>query len=73
MQRLRLIAALIILAAMGAAASEIHPPAQVAAGSAITIPTSGSGEATFYLIGPSSVMKSKVQRASDISIDSDKL
>jgi hypothetical protein len=66
-------AVVIFFAAAGAVASEIHPPAQVAAGSAISIPTSGSGEATFYLVGPSSVMKSKVQAGSDISLDSDKL
>jgi hypothetical protein len=70
---LRLTAVLIVVSALGAAASEIHPPAQVAAGSAITIPTSGSGEATFYLVGPASANKRTVQAGSDISVDSDKL
>src|ERR1051325_10553110 len=54
-------------------ASEIHPPAQATAGSAITIPTSGSGDATFYLIGPASAHKRKVQAGGDISVDSDQL
>ena len=41
-----------LLAVTTVHAGEIHPPAQVTAGTAITIPSSGSGEATFYLIGP---------------------
>ncbi len=69
------IAALMFFAAavMGAYASEIHPPAQATAGGSITIPTSGSGEATFYLIGPGSVNKRTVQAGSDIAVDSDQL
>lgn len=62
-----------LLTALGLAASEIHPPAQVSAGTAITIPTSGSGDATFYLIGPASATKTKVQAGTDISIDGDRL
>lgn len=54
-------------------AAELHPPAQVTAGTAITIPTSGSGEAAFYLIGPASASKSQVQAGSGISVDSDQL
>jgi hypothetical protein len=61
------------LAVVTALASEIHPPAQSTAGTSITIPTSGSGEATFYLIGPASASKRKVQAGSDISVDSDQL
>ena len=65
--------AFLLLAALGLSASEIHPPAQVTAGKSITIRTSGSGDATFYLIGPANVSKSKVQAGSDISVDSDQL
>jgi hypothetical protein len=46
----------LLVAALTASASEIHPPAQTTAGNSITIPTSGSGEATFYLIGPASAI-----------------
>jgi len=56
-----------------AQAAEIHPPAQTTAGTAITIPSSGSGDADFYLIGPASASKRKVQAGSEISIDSDQL
>lgn len=63
----------LLATAMPVAASEIHPPAEVTAGSAITIPTSGSGDATFYLIGPAGVSKTKVQAGSNIPVDSDQL
>jgi hypothetical protein len=35
--------------------------------------TSGSGEATFYLIGPATATRKTVQAGSDISVDSDQL
>jgi hypothetical protein len=59
--------------AMGASASEIHPPALVTAGHSITIQTTGSGDASFYLIGPAIASKRKVQAGSDISVDSEQL
>lgn len=54
-------------------ASEIHAPAKVKAGDSATITTSGSGEATFYLLGPATASKQKVQAGSDISLDGDQL
>ena len=63
----------ILLAVAFASAAEIHPPAQVAAGTAITIPSSGSGDATFYLVGPACAVKRQVQVGSEISVDSDQL
>src|SRR6185437_4875327 len=68
-----LLAVIMMSFALGAAASEIHAPAQVTAGTAITIQTSGAGDATFYLIGPSVASKSKVQAGSNIPVDSDRL
>jgi hypothetical protein len=68
-----LLAILMLFFAFGAAASEIHAPAQVKAGTAITVHTSGSGDATFYLIGPAVASKNKVQAGSNIPIDSDQL
>jgi len=56
-----------------AGAAEIHPPAQVAAGNSITIPSSGSGDATFYLLGPTMANKRKVQAGGDITVDSEQL
>jgi len=71
--RMLFTAVMMFAAALNLAASEIHAPAQVVAGSAITIQTSGSGDATFYLIGSVVANKSKVQAGSSIPIDSDQL
>jgi hypothetical protein len=68
-----LIRVAISLVAVTAFASEIHPPAQITAGNPITIPTSGSGDATFYLIGPASASKRQVQAGTDITVDADQL
>lgn len=67
--------ALVYLVLLGTAAfaAEIHPPAQTTAGNAITIQTNGSGDATFYLIGPAAVSKRNLQAGSDIAVDSDQL
>lgn len=65
--------AILVWAAAAVQGSEIHPPAQTVAGNPMTIATSGSGDATFYLIGPASASKRKVQAGSDISVDSDQL
>src|SRR6185437_14857246 len=68
-----LLTAVMLSAVLGASASEIHAPAQVTAGNAVTIQTGGSGDATFYLIGPAVASKSKVQAGSSIPVDSDQL
>jgi hypothetical protein len=65
---------LVVLAATGSLlASDIHAPAQVTAGTAITIPTRGSGHGTFYLIGPASTNKRDVELGGDISVEGDQL
>jgi hypothetical protein len=71
--RILLTLAFVSLAVSALIASEIHPPAQVTAGNSIAIPTSGSGDATFYLIGPARASKSKVQAGSNIAVDSDQI
>ena len=65
--------AILLCAGVALEAAEIHPPAETAAGNPITIPTSGSGDATFYLIGPASASKRQIQAGGDITIDSDQL
>jgi hypothetical protein len=61
---------LVVLALNGLASSaEIHAPAHVTAGTSFSIESSGSGKATFYLIGPYSLMKRTVDAGGDISID----
>ena len=71
MTRLTLLILICLALCMTAAAAEIHPPAQVSAGSDFTISSSGSGDATFYLVGPSSVVKRQVKLGGDINIPAD--
>ena len=59
--------------AWGASASEIHAPAQVTAGTAISIQPRVSGVATFYFLGPAIAIKNNVPAGSNIPIDSDQL
>ena len=65
--------AIFLCAALAVEASEIHPPAETTAGNPITIPSSGSGDATFYLSGPGSAGKRQVQAGRDITVDSEQL
>ena len=58
-----------ILAAASLAARDLQMPATVAAGSGFAIPTSGSGSAIFYLIGPSYVAKRQVQLGQEIHLE----
>lgn len=60
--------AVCLMAAASLAAQDLQLPASVPAGSGLTIPTSGSGSATFYLIGPSSAAKRQVQLGQEIHI-----
>lgn len=61
-------AVLLVLSA-AALAAELHPPAQVVAGSGVSIPTTGSGDGTFYLVGPSTAVKRAVHLGQDISVN----
>jgi hypothetical protein len=51
-------------------AAELHVPATVEAGQSFSIPVGGSGEATFYLVGPDHVVKRTVSLASGVQIQS---
>ncbi|HYL96843.1 MAG TPA: hypothetical protein VET69_13645 [Terriglobales bacterium] len=57
-----------LMAAALVAAQDLRLPATVAAASELAIPTSGSGNATFYLIGPSSAAKRQVQLGQEIHV-----
>jgi hypothetical protein len=67
------IPALVVAAALSAAGTEIHAPKEIVAGSGATVHTTGSGDANFYLIGPASAAKAKVQAGSDITLDPERL
>jgi hypothetical protein len=75
MRRILLAAGLAIwlMAALSLAAQDLQVPATVAAGSGFAIPTSGSGSAIFYLIGPSYVAKRQVQLGREIRVQPQEL
>lgn len=54
-------------------AAEINVPAVVTAGSGLSIPSSGSGSATLYVIGPGTAIKRTVQLGQDIQLSADEL
>ena len=51
----------------------MHGPDEATAGTSLTLHTSGSGEATFYLISPAAAARRKVEAGRDITLDSDEL
>jgi len=73
MPRLLTYFCLALLLAVSAHAGELRAPAQVNAGSSFSLTSSGSGEATFYLVGPASVSKRKVQLGGGIPIKADEV
>jgi hypothetical protein len=53
-----------------AGADDLRVPATVEAGKGFSIPAEGSGQATFYLLGPDHVVKRSVTLGSDVTIQS---
>jgi hypothetical protein len=53
-----------------AGAAELRVPATVEAGQSFSIPAEGSGQATFYLVGPDHVVKRTVNLGSDLQVQS---
>lgn len=53
------------------AQTELTAPADVVAGTAISIPASGSGDATFYLIGPARLLKQKLKLGNPIQLNAE--
>jgi hypothetical protein len=62
--------ALLCTSTLWANAAELHAPNVVEAGQAFSIPVEGSGQATFYLVGPSHVVKRTISLGSDLQIQS---
>ncbi len=52
---------------------ELTPPQQVIAGNSLSIPTSGSGDATFYLFGPGSVSQQTVHLGQSIELNGNEI
>lgn len=53
-----------------AGAAELRVPATVQAGQSFSIPAEGSGQATFYLLGPDHIVKRSVTLGTDLAIQS---
>ena len=77
MMRKLIYVALVIIgcwfAAYAAHAAELQAPDTVTAGTSATLHTRGSGDASFYLIGPGHVKKRKVRLGEDIGLDAQSL
>lgn len=56
-------------ATLGASAAGVRCPRQVTAGTAVTITTTGSGEAKLFIVGPGSVVKQTVSLGGDVMIN----
>ena len=57
----------------GVQAADLKVPATVTAGSGLAVPTSGSGEATLYVVGPGTAIKKKVKLGQDFQLTADEL
>jgi hypothetical protein len=78
MMRMRLSYLAILILGLGIAAQPAHAgdlrvPATVTAGSGLSIPSSGSGSATLYLVGPGTAVKRQVQLGQDVQLSSNEL
>ncbi len=62
-----------IAAVVPSLAAEVHPPSQVLAGTAFSMPSSGAGQGTLYLIGPAHLSKRQVNLGTDIQVDGDEV
>ena len=54
-------------------AAEVHPPSQMSAGVSFSMPSSGGGQGTLYLIGPAHLSKRQVNLGTDIEVDGDEV
>jgi len=63
-----LLVAVCWFAAYAANASDLKVPERVEAGAGLSVPTSGSGDATLYLVGPAGVVKRTVKLGGEVRI-----
>jgi hypothetical protein len=68
----RLLSTFVILCSL-AGARELHPPAQVTAGTNFSLASSGSGKATFYLISPAHVSKRQLRMGDEITVSGEEV
>ena len=65
--------AALLFATRVADAAELRVPTDATAGAEVTIPTSGSGDATFYLVGPGTAIKRAVKLGEPVHLTGDDL
>jgi len=53
--------------------SELNIPATIQAGAGLSIPTSGSGDATLYVVGPGAAIKRQVRLGGNVHLSGDEL
>jgi len=70
---LRCAAVLVFILPVLALAADFNVPARAAAGEDLSITTSGSGDATFYLVGDGTAIKKEVKLGQSITIPGDQL
>ena len=58
-----------MIVAVAAGAQRLRAPSHAVAGTSFSISTSGSGSGMFYLLGPSTAMKKKIQLGSEVQVD----
>jgi hypothetical protein len=73
MKRLTLLAFTILLAAGSAIAADLRLPDHAVAGQSVTIASSGSGDATLYVVGPGTATKRAVKLGEEIQLKGDAL
>jgi hypothetical protein len=73
MRTLAVATVFLLACAIAAQGGTLQVPATVSAGSGLTIPTSGSGTATLYVVGPGTAIKKKVQLGQDVQLTADDL
>ncbi len=72
-KRLVLTLALMAAVSLAAAAQSLQLPATVVAGNGLSIPTSGSGDATLYVFGPGTAMKKKVKLGEPVQLEAEQV
>ena len=71
--RLAILLVLACAIAYAAQAASLKVPEAVMAGNGLAIPTSGSGEATLYVVGPGIAIKKKVQLGQDVQLTAEQI
>jgi hypothetical protein len=72
-RNLRLVSLGVILGLGTAVAQQLHAPAQVTAGTDFSVNTNGSGDGTFYLVGPANASKRDVKLGGAVQVQGEEI